>query len=331
MEMYQNLLVVIDPDQNDQPALRRAAYLVKKNSGCIKAFLPIHDLPYDMTTPLSPDEITIMREGVISQRKEWISKQCHSYVNSGIKIEIKVVWHNRPYEAIIREILTAKHDLLLKMAHQHDRLESLIFTPIDWHLLRKCPCPVWMVKDQPWPKRRKAVVAVNLSSEEPYHDPLNIKPVNENDPLNIKLIHETLALAKRVDQAEVHLISAYPVTPINISIEIPNFDQNAYNDVIHERHLIAMTALRQKFNIDEKYTHVEKGLPEYVIPDLAEQLQAGVVILGTLGRTGISGAFIGNTAEHVIDHLKCDLLAIKPDGFICPIEHKDNADKPEPF
>jgi hypothetical protein len=31
-----------------------------------------------------------------------------------------------------------------------------------------------------------------------------------------------------------------------------------------------MKALRQKFGIDEKFTHVEKGLPEEVIPDLAE-------------------------------------------------------------
>lgn len=52
-----------------------------------------------------------------------------------------------------------------------------------------------------------------------------------------------------------------------------------------------------------------------MIPDLVEQLKAGVVVLGTLGGTGISALLIGNTAEHVIDHLKCDLLVIKPDNF----------------
>ncbi len=72
---------------------------------------------------------------------------------SGVPIDVKVVWHNRPFEAIIQEVVGEKHDLLLKMAHQHDKLEAVIFTPTDWHLLRKCPCPVWMVKDQPWPER----------------------------------------------------------------------------------------------------------------------------------------------------------------------------------
>ncbi|CNH92628.1 universal stress protein UspE [Yersinia intermedia] len=316
MAKYQNILVAIDPNQDDQPALRRAVYLVQRNGGTIKAFLAIYDLSYDMTTLLSPDERTAMRKGVISQRSAWISEQCRFYLDAGIPIEIKVVWHNRPYEAIIQEVLNAKHDLLLKMAHQHDRLESIIFTPTDWHLLRKCPCPVWMVKDQPWPEGATALVAVNLSSEDPLHD-----------PLNLRLVKETRELAENVNQTPVHLISAYPVTPINIAIELPDFDPSVYNNAIRGQHLVAMKALRQQFGIDEKFTHVEKGLPEEVIPDLAEHLRAGVVVLGTLGRTGLSAAFIGNTTEHVIDHLKCDLLAIKPEGFTCPIEgHEDLED-----
>ncbi|MGL4219944.1 MAG: universal stress protein, partial [Shewanella sp.] len=66
--------------------------------------------------------------------------------------------------------------------------------------------------------------------------------------------------------------------------------------------------------------HVKEGLPEDVIPELAEQLDAELVILGTVGRTGFSAALIGNTAEHVIDSINCDLLAIKPDGYKSPLE-----------
>ncbi|MBW3737186.1 universal stress protein UspE, partial [Enterococcus faecalis] len=70
-------------------------------------------------------------------------------------------------------------------------------------------------------------------------------------------------------------------------------------------------------------SHVEKGLPEEVIPDLAEHLQAGIVVLGTVGHTGLSAAFLGNTAEQVIDHLRCDLLVIKPDEYQTPVELDD--------
>lgn len=50
MAMYQNMLVVIDPNQDDQPALRRAVYLHQRIGGKIKAFLPIYDFSYEMTT-----------------------------------------------------------------------------------------------------------------------------------------------------------------------------------------------------------------------------------------------------------------------------------------
>lgn len=315
MTKYQNILVAVDPQQDDQPALRRAVYLNQRLGGRITAFLPIYDFSYEMTTLLSPDERTTMRKGVVSQRTEWIREQAQSYLDAGVQIEIKVIWHNRPYEAIIQEVLNGRYDLVLKMAHQHDRLQAVVFTPTDWHLLRKCPCPVWMVKDQPWPEGGRAVVAVNLASEEPHHD-----------PLNTKLVKETLELADLVNHTEVHLVGAYPITPINIAIELPDFDPSVYNDAIRGQHLLAMKALRQKFSIDEKFTHVDKGLPEEVIPNLAEHLDAGVVVLGTIGRTGISAAFLGNTAEQVIDHLRCDLLAIKPDGFNSPIELDDEDD-----
>lgn len=318
MSRYQNILVAIDAQQNDQPALRRAVYLNQRIGGKIKAFLPIYDFSYEMTTLLSPDERTSMRQSVISQRTEWIREQAQAYLDAGVDIEIKVVWHNRSYEAIIQEVMTFQHDLVLKMAHQQDRLEAVIFTPTDWHLLRKCPCPVWMVKDQPWPEGGKAVVAVNLGSEEAHHD-----------ELNQKLVHEASQLADMVNHTEVHLVGAYPITPINITIELPDFDPSDYHEAVRGQYLLAMKALRQKFAIDEALTHVAKGQPEEVIPEIASQLAAGIVVLGTIGRTGLSAAFLGNTAEQVIDHLRCDLLAIKPDGFVCPVAPDEDEDEGE--
>lgn len=62
------------------------------------------------------------------------------------------------------------------------------------------------------------------------------------------------------------MISAYPVTPINIAIELPDFDPSVYNDAIRGQHLVAMKALRQQFGIDEKFTHVEKGYLKRLFP-----------------------------------------------------------------
>ncbi|MEL6092349.1 universal stress protein UspE [Plesiomonas shigelloides] len=309
MIKYRNILVAIDPNQEAQPALSRALYLAQQEEGAeITAFLSIYDFSYEMTSMLSADERQAMRDGVVGQRINWVRDLLKDYTDTNVPTHIKVVWHNRPFEAIIREVIQGGHDLLIKATHQHDGLESLIFTPTDWHLLRKCPCPVLMVKNNEWREYSKLLVAVNLSSDEEYHQ-----------SLNEKLICEAQSLSVALQPGEVHLVNSYPSTPVNISIDIPEFDPKAYNDAIRGHHLLGMKTLRQQYHISAECTHVVEGLPEEVIPDVADKIDAELVILGTIGRTGISAAFIGNTAEHVIDRLTCDLLAVKPDGFVCPI------------
>ena len=44
------------------------------------------------------------------------------------------------------------------------------------------------------------------------------------------------------------------------------------------------------------------------------------MVIGTVGRTGLSAALMGNTAEHVIDGLNCDVLALKPEGYKSPLD-----------
>jgi universal stress protein E len=87
-----------------------------------------------------------------------------------------------------------------------------------------------------------------------------------------------------------------------------------------KHHQQAMIAHSNEFDISVANTHVEEGLPEAVIEHVAIKIDAELVILGTIGRTGISAALIGNTAEHVIDQLNCDVLALKPDGYVSPLE-----------
>ncbi|MGF1686818.1 universal stress protein UspE [Photobacterium japonica] len=308
MTKYKNILVVADPAQDKQPALSRAVQIARVSDDVtITIFLAIYDFSYEMTSMLSADERQAMRRGVVMQRESWLKDIIRPYVDDGIKIDITVVWHNRPYEAAIAEVFSQHHDLLIKATHDHDKIGSVIFTPTDWHLLRKCPCPVLMVKTHSWPANGKVLASVNLAADDETHEQLNNSIVEE-----AKDMAELLG-------AEAHLVNAYPATPVNITIELPEFDPASYTDAVRGHHLKSMKALRHQHSLPEEQTHVLEGLPEDIIPQVAEDLDAGLVILGTTGRTGLSAIFIGNTAEHTIDSLNCDLLALKPEGYISPL------------
>ncbi|HFQ5078996.1 TPA: universal stress protein UspE [Vibrio vulnificus] len=310
MSIYSKILVVADINKDEQPALARAVQLARKSvsKSHITFFLSIYDFSYDMTSMLSIDERDAMRRGVIYQREQWLKKIAEPYLDDSVEFEIKVIWHNRPYEAIIAEVFASGHDILIKGTRKHDVLESVIFTPTDWHLLRKCPIPVLLIKNADWPEHANILASVHVGSENETHL-----------ELNNSMVERLKEITNRLD-AEAYLVNAYPVTPANITIELPEFDPTTYTDAVRGHHLTAMKALRQQHGIDEEHTIVEQGLPEDVIPSVAEKLNAAMVILGTTGRTGLSAVFIGNTAEHVIDKINCDVLALKPKGYVSPLD-----------
>lgn len=312
MEMYQNILVVVDPTAGEQKALKRAVDLVSRLQKTgkqiinITAFFSIFDFSYEMTTILSSGERDSMRQMVIEEKQKWLD-EIIAEISPSVKVTSKVVWHNRPYEAIVSRVIEQGYDLVIKGTHQHDKLKAVVFTPTDWHILRKCPCPVLLVKDHEWPKNGNMLAALNIGSDEVEHNSLNSK------------ITTQAKLFAAVIGANLHLVNSYPGTPVNIAIEVPEFDATEYNTVMLNHHKEAMKTHSQEFDIGLDNTHIGEGLPETVIEELAAKLDAELVVLGTVGRTGISAALIGNTAEHVIDQLNCDVLALKPDGYISPM------------
>jgi universal stress protein E len=49
--------------------------------------------------------------------------------------------------------------------------------------------------------------------------------------------------------------------------------------------------------------------------DVSRKIGSAIVVLGALSRSGIKRAFIGDTAERLIDELRSDLLVVKPAHF----------------
>ncbi|WP_462171727.1 universal stress protein UspE [Pseudoalteromonas xiamenensis] len=305
MESIKNILAVIDPTKDHQHSLDRAVALAQKTGAEITAFLSIYDFSYEMTTMLSREEREAMRDAVINDRNAWIHELLSEYDSP---ISSRVEWHNRPFESIINAVLEEGYDLVVKGTHQHDTFKSVIFTPTDWHLIRKCPAPVLLVKEKQWPENGHILAAVNAVSD----DDLHIE-------LNDRIIKDAQFISKLAN-AKIHLVNAYPATPVNIAIEIPEFNPSQYTEAVKKHHENSTYELAEKYGLTKEDCLVKEGLPEDVIPSVSKMHNTELVVIGSVGRTGLSAALIGNTAEHVIDNLDCDVLALKPDGYKSPLQ-----------
>jgi nucleotide-binding universal stress UspA family protein len=193
--------------------------------------------------------------------------------------------------------------LVIKQHFPDNPLKKALLTPDDWKLLRYCPAPVLMVKtDKPW-TGGTILAAVDVGNADGEHRTLHDSIVNHG--------YDIAALAK----ADLHVISAHPAPML--SAADPTFQ---LKETIEARYRNECKAFQAEYDIAEERLHVAEGPADVLIPQVAHQLNAAVTVIGTVARTGLSGALIGNTAEVILDALDCDVLVLKPDDIIAHLE-----------
>ncbi len=67
------------------------------------------------------------------------------------------------------------------------------------------------------------------------------------------------------------------------------------------------------------HVHVVDGPADEAILKAIDDFHIDLVVLGTAARSGLSSLVLGNTAERLISHMKCSVIAVKPLDFVSPI------------
>ncbi len=305
--LFNKMLVVLEPNKTKQYALERAVALAQEQKNPqpveITVFMSVYDIAYEMSELLSSEEDKRkMRDSIIAKRSEEIQPILAQYHDPDIQFKTLVVWSSNEADAITEAVDSEHFNLVVKYTVAKDEgLSALLFTPQDWQLLRKCPAPIMMVRNTNWQHQRRILIAVNVGDDDLMHT-----------TFNDELVQLGMTIANNLERGNVHLVSAYPPSAINVTIDMPEFQNRASEKSERQSHEENMKALCEKFGIESDHAHVVEGFPEDVIPEVAKQLEAEMVVLGTVGRRGLAAAFLGNTAEHVISRLHCNLLTIKP-------------------
>ena len=136
----------------------------------------------------------------------------------------------------------------------------------------------------------------------------------EHRTLIATIVNHGYEIAELAD-GSLHVLSAHP-SPM-LSAADPTFQ---LKETIEARYREACKRFQTEYEITDERLHIEEGPADALIPRVCHQLNAVVTIIGTVARTGFSGALMGNTAEVVLDALESDVLVLKPDEIIDHLE-----------
>lgn len=321
MKRFKNILYLNEPTVDQVSAVARAVSLAENN----QADLTIVDV---IPTQVVTAGIGLPPGGPISDQLRAFVESDHRKMLEGLiqpfydRLQIRLdILVGKTFLEAIRAVLKNGYDLLIKPAENPSWTDRL-FGSDDLHLLRKCPCPVWLMKPPAKPNYSSIMAAVDfdLSGTLPSEHDLNREILDLaaslaiSDLASLHIVHAWEALF------EGRFLSSGGMAPQRLA------DYAEREHELHRKELYRLAETLQGWIGKEAYDylspdfHLPKGPAKKVIPALAAQLRADLVIMGTIARTGISGVFIGNTAEAILDQLTCSVLAIKPPGFQTPVK-----------
>ncbi len=310
MSNFHNILFVSHGLGGEDEGLIQAIQLAGANQASLTVLIVCPSFPHSLGEYKASYEQSIIER---MEKAIRATKSALKISRKKIDIHLELESGSAPDVRIIQYALRNSHDLLIKQAEVSPSQRG--FKALDMELLRKCPCPLFMVRPAKHTKNEARIaVAINPKDEELAGRELSLNLIKYASSL-------THYYSGQLDIVSCWLfrLEEYLRDSIWITVSESELNKMVF-DTMHE-HDGALQSIIKDSNIDAHYQiHLEKGLPEEVIPSFVENYEIDILVMGTVARTGISGFIIGNTAENILQKINCSLLALKPQGFVSPVK-----------
>lgn len=294
------LVAIADPSRGMNKAIRRASALAHRTGGSIELFNALPSAMSAGTAQFKKEQFTRLE---VERNRRLLERMANRLRREDIVVVTNVQTGYPVHEAILRQARLTKADLVVIEARKHNVFARLLLSQTDFELIRRCPVPLLIVKGRAaWRSPRI------LAALDPFH------ANDKSSKLDGEIVNAARAVATVV-RGSVHAVHVYrplvtyvPGDPIGATVLAAAPAQaRDYKGAVRRRFYEAVS----RYGIAKGKAHLVCGDPAIELPTLARSTRAGLVVMGAISRSGLKRIFIGNTAEHTLDSLQCDLLVVK--------------------
>lgn len=296
MSQYQRLLLIINPALRHSPAIHHAAALAKVSGASLHIAALVK--PLELFSLLEEGVGNRARESYLQDHDQWLNAEAQRMRGRGINVTTEVAWADDIQQEILQHVTEMQPDMLIKEIQHEPALKRAFITPMDWHLLREVPVPIYLLGASGHTLPRKIVAAV---------DPANLHP--SGNELNERIIAQANSLALQCD-AELHLLHACDVTSVYLG------DAGGGGLVLGDLTKELRTAidksfvkLANRFGVPTERRHLILGQPVSALAEFVNENQVDVIVMGRSQAHGLR-KLIGSTTEHVLYQVPCSVLAV---------------------
>ena len=294
------ILVAMDFSPCSAAALKQAVWLAGKTGAPLVLTHTIPDL--SQSVHWGPDEREV-NQRELHDRSEDAMRRVIVDLNA---IDLDVTFRTlvgEPFVEITRAVQAAGYDMVLAGTRGNGKWEEFFVGSTAKRLIRKCPASVWIVKAEHLVPPKVVLAATDFSD------------------ISLKAVKEGLKIAQHAN-AELHLLHIIDSkdVPEDLISRVPEGStlRQEINDEATRR--LDQFVASLDINRTQIQSHLSWGTPWQEIRRIAKHQAVELIVIGTVGRSGVKGLLLGSTAERVLDTCNCSILTIKPDNFVSPIE-----------
>lgn len=303
--MFSKILVATDFSDHSNAALARAVWVAGRSGGEVMLAHVVTDLATaaaesscDIRHEVMAGHIDKVLTELRHLFRERLEEQLAPFRSAGVTLRHETMLGS-PFAEIIRAVEREGHDLVLAGTRGLHGVKRFVLGSTAKRLVRKCPSTVWIVQAEQSRPLQKIVAATDFSD------------------VSWKARRQAAWLAHQAG-AELHVLHVLETRLDELKTQSPRETRRAAQRQLDES---LKNDLPEFISVTK---HIESSPdPWRKITSLAGRLEADLVAMGTVGRSGVAGVLLGNTAEKVLLSCKCDILAVKPDGFVSPIRPGD--------
>jgi universal stress protein E len=284
----------------------RAAWLSERTGSTLTLLLCDADVTALANNFFVSTETKAIAENMRAAQLEILEDLAEPARKRNIAVTLEVLDERPVAEGILQRSLAMNPRFVIKGTQYHSDARRAIFVDTDWFLIRTCPYPLWLVKPHQMAEKPLIIAAVDPTHEQ-----------DEKARMDHLIVEHAQAIAAKTG-GEVHLLHTYQplkgigaeatktFKPIRLAID-------ELSERIAKEHREKLDALAAATGIARSRTYQLPGATRDILPFLARDRQADLVVMGALARWSLQREAIGSTAERVLDHLPCDILIVRTD------------------
>lgn len=295
-----NLTVIVDPVTRSPASIEKAARVAQAYGSSVQLLTCVSGS--ELPDAWAGGTTLAAYHGVLRERQIGVLERLAEPLRkSGLAVTSEAVCTSSVADTILVQSLLHKADMVIKEFARPD-VGSDSGRELDERLMREIAAPLLLVRSAPWPFHPRICVAVDPCHLADRPAALDEAMIGTGRSLGHALIGGIELL---------HVLQSPPHLP---GVNVPFKDRQAA--YAHARSCV--DELARRAGIPEDAVHYLVGLVPESISSLADSAGADIVVIGASARPRLHASDAGS-ASYLLDAASCDLLVVKPPGFVSPV------------